>query len=185
MRDAALWFSGLVLAFLLAVESGYGQPASKEAYPLKAAFLYHFAEFVEWPSTSFPEPASPLVIGVICENAFWNELENTLSGKRIKNHLLIVKPIGSAEEATNGYHLLFISAAEKKHLPELDALRKAGASVLTVSEEVDRFSQSHVMINFVRTKDNKLRFQINDGEARDVHLKISSKLLSLASRPAP
>src|ERR1019366_9206706 len=81
--------------------------------------------------------------------------------------------------ATN-CHILFISSSEKKRLPEIFASLK-GASVLTVGE-TDHFTESGGMINFF-LEGTKMRFQINKDAATSAGLKISSKLMSLASRP--
>jgi hypothetical protein len=90
----------------------------------------------------------------------------------------VVKSCRSLAETTN-CHILFISASEKARLPEILA-GLSGASVLTVSE-MERFTEKEGMINFIR-QGTKIRFQINEGAAKKVHLTISSKLLSLASR---
>jgi hypothetical protein len=170
-----------MLALVLTVDNCLGQTPSPSEYQLKAAFLYHFAQFVEWPPTAFPDPATPMVIAVLGESPFGEDLEKTISGKSINKHPLEVREIHSATEATNSCHLLFISSSEKRRLPEtLAALR--GTSVLTVSE-TEGFTESGGMINFV-LEGTKIRFRINDAAAKSAGLKISSKLLSLASRPA-
>jgi hypothetical protein len=175
------WISGLMLAFLLAPDQGHGQAASPSEYQLKAAFLYHFAQFIQWPSNAFENPTSPMVIAILGDNPFGGGLEKAVSGKSINNHPLTVREIRSPTEATNSCHLLFISSSEKKRLPEiLTALR--GTSVLTVGE-MERFTESGGIINFTM-EGGKIRFQINAAAAENAGLKISSKLLSLAFRPA-
>jgi hypothetical protein len=181
MHFWAIRIAGLILALLLAAPYGRGQAASPSEYQLKAAFLYNFARFVEWPPAAFADPSSPMLIGILGQNPFGDALDMTISGKNINNHPLKKVEIRSLAEVTNNCHILFISASEKKRLPEiLAALR--GASVLTVGE-TDRFTENGGMINFV-LEGTKIRFQINDAEAKRAGLKVSSKLLSLATRPA-
>ena len=155
-------------------------------YGLKAAFLFNFAKFTEWPSEAFTNTNSPIVIGVLGTNRFTSslelvsELEGTLRDKTINNRPLQVREIQSLTEATN-CHILFISTSEEKRLPQIfDTLRVA--PVLTVGDELGGFTEVGGMINFV-TVDKKIRFQISNDKAKNARLRISSKLLSLALRP--
>ena len=178
MRLRATLILSLSLVWLLAPGGGRAQESPPTEYQLKAAFLLNFAKFVEWPPAAFAEATSPIVLGVLGENPFGNVLEQTIRGKTINNRPLVTRVFSSSAEATN-CHILFISASEKARLPEILATLRT-ASVLTVGE-TDRFTESGGMINFVR-QGNKTRFQINEAAAKNVGLKISSKLLSLASR---
>jgi hypothetical protein len=171
---------GLSLVWLLSVGDGRAQESPPTEYQIKAAFLFNFAKFVEWPAAAFNEATSPMVIGILGENPFRDELQRMIRGKFINNRPLVIKEFRSPAEATN-CHILFISTSEKQQLPEiLKSLH--GTSVLTVSE-TGRFTETGGMINFV-VEGNKVRFQINEAPARSAGLKISSKLLSLAQRPA-
>ncbi len=167
----------LATVLLLSLESGFAQDSQPSEYQLKAAFLYHFAQFTEWPASAFAREDAPLVIGILGENPFGAALEQTLRGKTLMKHPVSARVLSSVADATNGCHILFVSSSEKKRLPEIiSALGKA--SILTVGES-DRFTETGGMINFVR-QGNKIRFQINDGAARTAGLQIRSKLLSLA-----
>ncbi|MES1180225.1 MAG: YfiR family protein [Verrucomicrobiota bacterium] len=153
------------------------QDTSPTEYQIKAAFLYNFAKFVEWPPQAFAGDQSPIVIGVLGKNVFDDNLEKIIHGKTVNNHPFLFKEFHAVAEATN-CHILFISASEEKRLPKiLESLR--GASVLTVSE-TDQFIADGGMIDFV-IEDKKIHFQINDEAAKKAGLKISSKLLSLAA----
>ncbi len=178
MRHGATRIAGLVLALLLSPGQSRGQAPSPSEYQLKAAFIYHFAQFVQWPPAVFPETNSPLVIGVLGQNPFGEDLEKTIRGKSINNRPLTVREVSSVAEATNSCHVVFICSSEQKRLPEvLGAF--GGGSILTVSE-TELFIESGGIINFVR-EGAKIRFQVNEAAARKVGLRISSKLLSLAS----
>jgi len=182
MRARATPILTLSLVGLLAVGGGLAQEVAPSTSQLKAAFLYNFAKFVEWPPEAFGEAKSPIVIGILGEDPIpiRGDLERAIVGKTINNRPLEIKPFRSAVDATN-CHLLYIGASEQAHLKQiLESL--GGASVLTVGE-TDDFIQKGGMINLIQEK-GKFRFQISEATAKSVHLKISSKLLSLASRTA-
>ena len=162
------------LYFCLAIHSlAQSQPTE---YQIKAAFLFNFAKFVEWPAESFPTTNAPIVIGVLGKNDFGADLENTIRDKTVNNRVFKFKNFTTASEATN-CHILFISSSEKDNFSRImPGLNRA--SVLTVSE-TDGFIEAGGMINFT-IQSNKTRFQINDDAAKGAGLKVSSKLLSLA-----
>jgi len=152
------------------------QTASPSEYQIKAAFLFNFAKFVDWPSTAAVAPGAPIFIGVLGENVFHDDLGTVLHGKNINGHPLELKLFESAEAATN-CQILFISPSEKSHYEKILA-DLHGASILTVSE-TDDFIPAGGVINFVIIGKN-VRFQINNEAAKKAGLTISSKLLSLA-----
>lgn len=167
----------LLLTLIWAVlAEGYAQAASPTEYQIKAAFIYNFAKFVEWPPKAFPKPNSPIIIGVLGENVFGQDLAHTIRNKTIDQHPFEFLWYHSIYEATN-CQILFISRSEKKQLPQIIAVLHED-SILTVSE-MDHFTESGGMINFVIQHD-RVRFQINDANAKKASLKISSKLLELS-----
>ncbi|HTR41116.1 MAG TPA: YfiR family protein [Pseudomonadales bacterium] len=168
---AAVLLLGLVFA------TGFRCHAQPTEYQIKAAFIYNFARFVEWPAEAFASTNSPMVIGVLGKNVFEDSLQRTINGKVIKGHPLQFKAFNSPEEATN-CHVLFISTSEKNRMPKILA-QLQGTSILTVTENTDTFTASGGMINLVIVED-KVRFQINNDAAKKSGLIISSKLLSLA-----
>jgi hypothetical protein len=170
----------LVVGLMLAVESASAQVSQHSEYQLKAAYIYNFAQFIDWPPAAFANDSSPLVIAILGANPFGGELEQTIQGKNLNRHPLTVKEVRSPSEATNNCHILFISLSEKKRLPEIFSILR-GTSVLTVGE-TEWFTETGGMINFVLVG-TKIRFQINAEAAKRAGLKISSKLLNLASRP--
>jgi hypothetical protein len=171
------------LAFLLAL-SHAGKPraisaqtAPSNEYAVKAAFLYHFAQFVDWPDGTFPQADSPLVYCTIGEDPFHGALEASLLGKKMDGHPFQVghaRQIGDDLQACN---VLFIGEKEKGILPEVLANLK-GRPVLLVGES-DRFVQDGGMIGFC-LEANKIRFEVNMESAEKAKLKISAKLLALA-----
>ena len=156
-----------------------GEDAVSKEYRLKAAFLYNFSKFVEWPARSFPGSDSPLVIGVFRGNPFGGELEKAVGGRRINGRPIVVKLVPSAA-AAHQTHLLFVGAAHDSKLAELrEALR--GSAVLTVGES-EAFSKQGGIITF-KLQSDSLRFTINNAPAQQAGLKISAQLQKLAAQP--
>ncbi|HWD90756.1 MAG TPA: YfiR family protein [Verrucomicrobiae bacterium] len=169
-----------VLFFAWILGLGFNARAQDQhtEYQIKAAFLFNFAKFVDWPPGAFSATNSPIIIGVFGKNVFGKDLENTIRDKTVNNRRFQFITVASAAEGLK-CHILFISPSEKDNLKKiLDGLHNA--SVLTVSE-TDQFINAGGMINFV-IEDNKIRFQISDDAAKKAGLRISSKLLSLAAR---
>lgn len=179
MRFHAISVLGLSLIWLLQAGAiGLAQGTQPTEYQIKAALVFNFAKFVEWPSAAFAGPTSPIVIGILGDNPFRDDLSKTIGSKTIDDHPLVIKEFRSLTEATN-CHILFISTSEKKQLSEILVAFK-GASVLTVGE-MSGFTEAGGMVNFV-LEGTKIRFQINNEAAAKAQLKISSKLLTLALR---
>lgn len=167
------------LLWTLCVALGSGLAAQSEPAPeyrLKAVFLFNFAQFVEWPASAFPQPDSPLVIGVLGEDPFGAYLDETVQGETVNNRPLTVRRFRRVEEV-GACHILFVSRPEQGRLGAiLDSLKDR--SVLTVSD-AEGFASRGGMIGFV-TEQNRIRLRVNLEAARAANLTISSKLL----RPA-
>jgi hypothetical protein len=146
-------------------------------YQLKAAFMMNFANFTEWPVHSFPDGLAPVLVGVVGDDPFGRDLDNTVKGKSLEGHPMTVKRVDWRADL-KAFHILFISASEQRRLP--DILRKLeSSSVLTVSD-IDGFCVAGGMIAFV-VENNRVHFEINADLAQRRGLKVSSKLLSLAT----
>lgn len=152
------------------------QSTPSNEYQVKAAFLFHFAQFVDWPREAFKDANSPLTYCTIGDDPFRGALDTSLNGKIIGTRPLRVRHLKQTQEV-HGCHVLFIGTAEKKQFSAvLAALR--GDPVLTVGES-DNFAQAGGMIGF-SLEDNKVRFEINLDAAQRANLRISARLLSLA-----
>lgn len=151
-------------------------PEVPKEYQVKAAFIYNFTKFVEWPASRFPDATSPIVIAVLGRNPFGEDLAAIVRERKVHGRGLVVKNISSADEALTA-HLLFVGADAEDLLAEkMDALQKSG--VLTVGES-PRFIEYGGIINFTLETD-KVRFQINPQSGEQAGLKISAQLLKLA-----
>lgn len=145
-------------------------------YQVKAAYLFNFLKFVEWPEGAFGDPLAPIVIGVVGDDPFGNALPQVVAGKTVQGRDLVVHAFHSGENVRSA-HILFISASEKKRAPMiLSGLR--GSPVLTVAD-LDGFLDEGGMIQFVNEND-RVRFAINLTATSQARLKMSAKLLSLA-----
>lgn len=149
---------------------------SPNEYDVKAAFLYQFANFVEWPSGSFSSSSSPIVIGVLGDDPFGDKLDDTVRGKTVDGRKITIKRSDDVKDLTS-CHIVFISSSASGRLSKIiDRLRSE--SILTVGE-TDQFASHGGIIGFV-IHDNKIGLQINVEAAKKAKLKISSKLLRLA-----
>jgi YfiR/HmsC-like len=172
VRAAAL---AIALAAASAAPAGLPAEAPGE-YVVKAAFLFHFAQFVEWPPEAFKDPTSPLTYCTIGDDPFRGALEESVEGKIVGTHSLRVQHLKGREQIA-GCQILFIGVTEKKRFAE-DLSGAGGHAVLTVGES-ENFAESGGIIGFV-TENSKVRFEINVETAGKAKLKISSRLLSLA-----
>jgi hypothetical protein len=170
-----VWLAALPLALLLAVP-GAAPAQTVPEYDVKAAFLYNFTKFVDWPPAAFPDPNS-LRICVLGDDPFGHSLQ-AVEGEQVANHKLIVTRTDSISRP-GGCQILFISRSEQGRLKQILAAVK-GSPVLTVGD-TEKFVDQGVIINFI-LDGSKVRFEINTGAADQAGLRISSKLLQLARR---
>jgi hypothetical protein len=174
------WRFGTAILALLAALGG-ARSASTETnptseYQVKAAFLFHFSQFVDWPEETFKDASSPLTYCTIGEDPFHGALDASLSGKTIGARPFRVQHFKEQQDI-RGCQILFIGAGEKRLLSAVLASLK-GNSVLTVGES-EHFVQDGGMIGFL-LEENKIRFEINLEAAEYAKLKMSSRLLALA-----
>lgn len=152
-------------------------------YLIKAGFIYNFANLVQWPSTSFAQPDSPIVIVILGEDHFGTTLDRALEGKKVNARPFIIKRARSVSELQRTLgpqkecQILYVSSSEMPHLGEAIQVLK-GAPVLTIGE-TPGFARSGGIINLI-LEDNKVRFEVNVQAAKDADLNISSRLLALA-----
>jgi YfiR/HmsC-like len=146
-------------------------------YQLKAAFLYNFAQFVDWPEESFANNQSPLIVAVVGQDPFNGALDQVLKGKTAGGRGIVVKYFANSG-AIESCHVLFVSSSEQGQMSAV--LQRAGKFHALTVGDFDGFTASSGMIRFF-AEDNRLRFEINtDAVAADGKLKIRSQLLKLA-----
>jgi len=142
---------------------------------IKAAFIYNFIKFVDWPASVYNTDGGTITVAIYGEDPFGQALE-TIQGKSVAGRKVVVKFCRSPREL-EGCEVLFIPRAEQEALPQIMSALKDG-HCLTISD-IDDFSQKGGMITFVIVE-NKVRFTINLVSAEKAKLKISSQLLKLA-----
>lgn len=173
--------TGALLCALLLVASvvrANAAPAEMQAPEsrVKAAFVYKFCDYIEWPAEAFPTPDSPLVIGVVEAGAMADELARIAAGHTIHGRRVAVRKL-RYNEPLSGLHVIFIGRADSRHLTSALEASK-GAPALTVTESAQGL-QLGSMINFVVVAD-KVRFDVAPASAEANRLKISSRLLAVA-----
>jgi hypothetical protein len=168
-RHVTMIFLGMLFAL-----RGTGQVI--EEYQVKAAFLYNFAKFVEWPSQAFETPKDPIMICVLGHNPFGNSLEEVIRGKLIGGRAIVFREVNDFEQA-NTCQILFVGAANNKRYRSLCVNLKS-LGILTVGE-AQGFAEGGGVIHF-KLDGGRVRFDINVQAAERAQLHISSKLLSLA-----
>jgi len=179
------WFSWLtasgnrgriVLQVALFSLVAVAQAQSATEYQVKAAFLFNFAKFVEWPADAFPSPDAPLQVCVMGHDPFGRDFEQIIVDKAVNGHRIEVAHPDGLPRA-RACHILFVASSEKSRIRQiLQGLN--GASVLTVADS-DGLAALGGIINFV-LDEGRVRFEINLKAAELAHLKLSARLLTVA-----
>ncbi|MGA8765673.1 MAG: YfiR family protein [Candidatus Acidiferrales bacterium] len=177
-RLGALSGLAAVLSVLLCgVPCLRAQQTKANEFEVKAAYLYNFGRFVEWPDESAVAKNESFEICVLGADPFGRTLDTTLATGTIGGKSVAAKRISKPEEI-DSCRIVFISSSEESHLKTvLAALDKA--SVLTVSD-IPRFSERGGMIGFV-LDGNRVRFDVNLAIAQGARLTMSSELLKVAT----
>jgi YfiR/HmsC-like len=173
-----LWASGLSL--LEPVEARALEAGISREQQIKAAFLYNFTKFVDWPARAFPDASAPIVIGVLGDSPSASlmiaALEPIVKGRVVNGRGVIVRRIDGARDAS-GAHLLFVPAPDEPLFQQIRPQIEA-SPVLTVGES-SSFAALGGAINFAVEAD-KLQFEINTAPSDRAGVRISAQLLKLA-----
>jgi len=155
-----------------------GSPVRAESeYDVKAAYLYKFTKFVEWPESTFASAEAPFVIGVIGRDSF-AELDRLSEGNTTGARRIEVRHFSAdASEALRECQMIFVSASEQRRLSTILAAVQ-GRPVLVVGES-DGFASAGGMLGFA-LRENRVGIEVNSAAARQARLKISSQLLNIA-----
>lgn len=152
-------------------------PATPTEYEVKAAFLYNFARFVEWPPEGRHDPGAPFVIAIVGRDPFGSVLDETVAGKTVGGRPIEVHRVPRVDEARDA-QIVFVSPSERANMAAiLKSLERPG--VLTVGD-TDGFALHGGAINFT-VQARRVRFEINPAAAEQAGLKVSSQLLKLAT----
>lgn len=143
---------------------------------IKAAFLYKFGFFVEWPQTAFAASDSPINLCVVGNDPFGSLLDETVKGQKIGDRTVVVRRMNTVSRDT-GCHIVYIVDSTDTHSAQTLAVLR-GSDVLTVTD-AGMDDGAVGIINFV-IKDHRVRFDIDEAAAASSGLVISSRLLGLA-----
>jgi hypothetical protein len=173
LRNLAVRLAVVALA-VTAVRANAQESVTGE-YQVKAAFLYNFTKFVEWPPGLFESSDSPISICVLGQNLFGHVLQETVRGKTVNGRMLVVSGIPDARSATH-CQIVFVSSFERMRFGAI--LGELRSGILTVGE-TDAFIEAGGIVN-LKLESGRIQIQVNINAAEQAGVHISSKLLSLA-----
>lgn len=174
--------SGLLVALLAAVTAvpAGAQNGAIAEDNLKAAFLYNFAKYVEWPASAFS--TGSFRVCVFADLSFVRKVDEIIDGETIDGLRVVRPPTPAPQDVPRSCNVLFVSATEAARTEELLAAAH-NAHVLTVGDG-DGFLARGGMFAFIKDQD-RIRFDVNASEAARAGLTVSSRLLRLARRVKP
>jgi hypothetical protein len=169
------WLMLIILLFTQ-VNTALAQrnPAEEQ---VKAVFIYNFTKFIDWPSNSFNNPESPFIIGVVGNQNISPFLQEAIAGELAAGRPILIKHYATARDVKN-CHILYIGSEDPDRVKAIIAQTK-NQSILTVSDSPN-FLRWGGMVRFF-TEKGKIRLEINSDAAKSSGIRISSKLLSVAS----
>jgi hypothetical protein len=165
-------------ALLLGIlASGLCRAQAFNEYQVKAAFLYTFAKFVEWPPQAFSSPSTAMTICILGEDPFGAFLDDAVRGKTVGDRPMAIYRIADLP-AGRDCKILFIAASERRRMPVLLAAVST-AGLLTVGDTAEFSAQGGVI--GLQLDGERIRLKVNLTAAEKAKLRISSRVLSLAT----
>lgn len=143
---------------------------------VKAAYLYKFLNYVDWPPAAFARTETPYFIGVLNAEDVAGDLDALVVGRTVNNRPVVVKRIGSTDPVI-GIHMLFIGKAERSR--QATILRQLQSQPVLVVTEGDTPAGHGGMINF-RLADDRVRFDVAIDSIEKAGLKLDSRMLAVA-----
>ena len=176
------WLRHLALACMLLAAPGFAPAAHAQAEAavtergVKAAFLYKFASYVEWPESAFARPDAPLVFGVLGSEPMAQELTRLAANRSVDGRPLQVRHLKDGDALT-GLHVLFVGQAEGARLDQVSRATHAQPTLI-VTESTGALGRGST-INFM-VAEGRVKFAISTENADKRALKLSSRLLTVA-----
>ena len=181
----SLRVAALLLAASLALYFGVSPArAQGEAAPearVKAAFLYKFLAYVEWPSGAAPTSDGPFVIGVTGADEIAAELEQLVPGRTVNGRPLFVRRL-SEGDPVRGVSMLFVGRGASGRLPAV--VRAAQPQGILIVSDTERGLEMGSVINLVVVEE-RVGFEVSLEAARRTGLTINSRMLPVARRVVP
>jgi hypothetical protein len=175
--SSRLWVAALAALWMLAAPGMQAQSSKVSDYEVKAAYLFNFGRFVEWPAAGETDKHSAFTFCILGPDPFGPNLDHLLAGETINGRSLIVKRISNAQDSA-GCQVLFMSREEEGRVTKIIETLNQGA-VLTVSD-IPEFAKHGGMIQFV-VEQNRVRFEVNLDATQRAGLILSSDLLKVAT----
>ena len=180
-RLAGRWAPAVALALALAPRPVAGQPPQASEHDVKAAFLFHFTRFVEWPAAAYPAADAPFALCVLGRDPFGATLDELVRGERVAGRPMVVRRPATASQAA-GCQLVFVAEGEDPAvIAGVPGLREG--LVLAVGEAPGLLARG-ALIRFV-VRDGRVRLQVSAPALARTRLTVSSKLLRLAEQVTP
>jgi hypothetical protein len=170
-RSPAAW--RVLISALCAGAALAAPPTDRD---VKAAFLFNFPSYVEWPAEAFSGPGEPLVIGILGEDPFGRTLEELVAGRSVQGHPLVVRRLTRLTDVER-VHVVYLGFRDPVDI-QFAAATLRDRPILTVTDG-ERLAEYGAMIN-LRVRGQKVGFDINLEAAGEAGLKLSSQLLKLA-----
>ncbi|MBC7499422.1 MAG: YfiR family protein [Herminiimonas sp.] len=167
---------GIVPGIATAQNSAIGTNAIVSEEGVKAAYLYRFLQYVDWPVGSFQRPDSPFVIGIVNNDDIADHLVKAVAGRSVNNRIVTVKKLHPGDGVA-GINLLFVGNAEKQRLVQW--LRQSKEHPMLVVSDADDALAKGSMINF-RIVDERVRFEVALDPVEKSGLKLNSRILTVA-----
>jgi hypothetical protein len=177
MRKHFAHMIGVVL-FCLTWAGMNAQADKPSEYQIRAAYIYNFANFVGWPSTSFADSTAPFVICIVGDDPFGAALDQIVKGELIGTHPIVVERLKSVDEIKD-CHILYCMSNDRLQAVQIVQKLK-GLSVLSVGEFKD-FATIGGIVRFI-VEEDRVRFELNIDAAKGAKLAVSSKLQKVALR---
>ena len=169
---------GLLLGVVTLGEA-FAQQAAESS--VKAALVYKFASYVEWPAESFTSPEMPLAICMVGAEEVAADLEPLVRGRTVNNRTIVVRRLKEGD-AIGGCHVVYVGRRDAPRLPNI-AKAARPQSALVVSD-AERGLENGSVINFVAVED-RIGFEVSIDAAERSNLRISSRMLTVARRVVP
>ena len=172
------WAAAMFVGAAVPPGPAFAQSASSEALErrVKAAFLYKFLGYADFPAAAFADSASPVTIGVVGSDEMAAELARVVAGRQVRGRPIAVRTLREGDPGQ--VHLLFVAGSDSARVARI--LRAAAPALLPVTE-CELGLQHGSVINF-RIIEERVRFDVSLDSAERNNVKLSSRLLTVANR---
>jgi hypothetical protein len=177
-RGAWILVLGAFVFYFVPNTLSWAQPASLVSpYEVKAAYLFNFAKYVEWPELAADSADDPIKIGILGRDPFGKTLEQVTGDRSINKRKIVIKRSSRTQDLLD-CQIIFIGSSERERLPRIFSELK-GVPALTVGEMPGFLENGKGMVQFVIVND-VVRFDINLENVERSGLKMSARLLTAA-----